>query len=176
MFLWIGCKLPVDYEKEIRSYCLKKNESIGLNTLPFSLPQHISLKISFESAYTDQIAEYLKVFFAPQKPFSVHISGIEKMGQILWLTVEENPILQQLHESLDQQLEKRFKITQHPFDKDFQFHSTLFMDGDGEKIDKMAVILAGYPFARELMVDTIVLGTSKSGKPGSYHVIEEIKL
>ena len=176
MFLWIGCKLPADYEKEVRSYCLEKNKSIGLNTLPFSLPQHISLKISFESACTDQIVEYLKVFFAQQKPFFVHIVGIEQMGQILWLTVEENPILQQLHESLDQQLEKLFKVEQHPFDKAFQFHSTLFMDEDGEKIRKMAAMLAGCPFARELMVDTIVLGTSESGKPGSYHVIAEIKL
>lgn len=176
MFLWIGCKLPADYESEIRHLCLQKNEALGLDTVAFSLPQHISLKISFDSPCTEQITEYLKVFFSHYAPFSVRICGTERIGKILWLTVEENAILQQLHARLDQQLEAFFGIAQHPFDKAFAFHSTLFMGEDQEKVEQMEKALAAYPFARELMVDTVLLGTSETGNAGSYQVIREIKL
>jgi hypothetical protein len=40
----------------------------------------------------------------------------------------------------------------------------------------MEKALAAYPFARELMVDTVLLGTSEMGNAGSYQVIREIKL
>ena len=49
MYIWIGCQLPGSFEKELRSFCLAQNESLGLDTAAFALPQHISLKISFEA-------------------------------------------------------------------------------------------------------------------------------
>lgn len=176
MFLWIGCKLPEAYEQEIRSHCLQQNQKIGLDTVAFSLPQHISLKISFETDRIEQIAADLAAFFSQQKPFSVQIRDASQMGNILWLTVEENSMLQQLHHDLDARLENRFGIGQHPFDRAFQFHSTLFMDQDQEKMGKMAASIADYPFARTLEVDTILLGTSETGRAGSYRVIRQIKL
>ena len=176
MFLWIGCKLPADYESEIRHLCLQKNEALGLDTVAFSLPQHISLKISFHSNHTEEIIAYLESFFAGLAPFEVTIDTLEQMGKILWLSVAENVILQQLHARLDQQLEAFFGIAQHPFDKAFAFHSTLFMGEDQEKVEQMEKALAAYPFARELMVDTVLLGTSETGNAGSYQVIREIKL
>ena len=49
MYIWIGCKLPAGFEREVRTFCLEQNRDIGLNTVAFTLPQHISLKISFEA-------------------------------------------------------------------------------------------------------------------------------
>ena len=47
MYVWIGCKLPESFEREIRTLCLKENDNLQLDTAAFELPQHISLKISF---------------------------------------------------------------------------------------------------------------------------------
>lgn len=176
MFLWIGCKLPAEFEKEIRAFCLEKNGQIGLDTVAFSLPQHISLKISFDTDRPEEILEDLSHFAAGQSPFSVRLLGAEQAGNILWLPVEENTRLRQLHDALDARLESRFGIPQHQFDKCFLFHSTLFMDRDAEKLAKMQAALADYPITRELKVDAFLLGMSETGKPGTCRIVREIKV
>ena len=174
MYIWIGCKLPENFETEIRSLCLKENEDLGLDTAAFTLPQHISLKISFESADFEAILEELSAFLASQRSFSVRIKEPEQNGNILWLPAEENETLRQLHDRLDSLLAERFGIPQHPFDKAFLFHSTLFIDSDRDKIAKMREALLSCPIARELTVSTFLLGLSESGKAGSYRVIRQI--
>ena len=49
MYIWIGCKLPEDFDAELRQCCLEANADIGADTVAFSLPQHISLKISVDA-------------------------------------------------------------------------------------------------------------------------------
>lgn len=176
MYIWIGCKLPEEFEKEIRAHCLALNEQIGLDPVAFLLPQHVSLKISFETDLAEEILEDLTQFAAEQRPFAVRIKGIEQAGNILWMPVAENDRLRQLHDALDARLEHSFGIPQHEFDKCFLFHSTLFMDGDKEKLAKMQAALADYPVARELVVDTFLLGQSETGKPGTCRVVREIKV
>ena len=176
MFLWIGCKLPAEFEKEIRTFCLEKNEQIGLDTVAFSLPQHISLKISFDTDRAEGILEDLRQFAATQAPFFVQLLAAEQAGNILWLPVKENEHLRQLHNALDARLESRFGIPQHRFDKCFLFHSTLFMDGNLEKLTKMQSALSGYPLPDTLRIDTFLLGISETGKPGTYRVVREIKV
>jgi 2'-5' RNA ligase len=137
MFLWIGCRLPEAFENEIRQYCLALNKRISLDTVAFSLPQHISLKISFPTDRPEEVLEDLSAFLGAQRPFRLRITGPEQVGNILWMPVEENKELQRLHQQLDERLQTRFGIPQHEFDRCFQFHSTLFMDADAEKISKM---------------------------------------
>lgn len=176
MFVWVGCKLPESFAEEIRHRCLTLNREIGLDTVAFSLPQHISLKISFETDRPDEVLADLTAFLAAQKPFSVCMIGVEQAGNILWMPVAENDHLQQLHANLDARLESRFGIPQHEFDKCFLFHSTLFMDPDAEKIARMRSVLAGYPAGQELTVDTFLLGISETGKPGQCRIVREIPL
>ena len=176
MYLWIGCKLPEDFEQEIRSVCLKLNKEVGLDTVAFELPQHISLKISFQTDEPDAVVEDLTAFLSAQRPFSVRMESVDQEGGILWMPAAENGTLQQLHKQLDTLLESRFGIPQHEFDKCFQFHSTLFMDNRLEKIRRMKMLLGNYPVDRELQMDTFLLGQSETGKPGSYHVIRQIKV
>ena len=176
MFLWIGCKLPEAYEQEIRSHCLQQNQKIGLDTTVFSLPQHISLKISFETEQVTAILQYLTEILSAQASFSVRLLGAEQFHNILWIPVDENERLWQLHRLLDTQLEERFAIEQHEYDKCFQFHSTLFIDPDPEKIATMAAALASYPIERELTIDTFLLGLSETGKAGSFQVVRELKI
>ena len=176
MFLWVGCKLPEAFEQEIRQHCLSLNREIGLNTVAFELPQHISLKISFQTEEPEAVADFLAGFLAKQQAFSVRISRAEQNGTILWIPAEENDTLRHLHTQLDALLEDRFAIPQHPFDTCFLFHSTLFMDPEEEKIRVMNSLLADYPLARELTVDTFLLGASETGKPGTCRIIREIKV
>ena len=175
MYIWVGCKLPETFAQEIRNRCLEENRQIGLDTVAFLLPQHVSLKISFWTEMDAQVIEDLTAYLSSQKPFTLRIRNAEQAGQILWLPVAENEVLQRLHAELDARLEEGFGIRQHAFDKQFLFHSTLFLDTDTEKIARMQDALAAYPMERELAVDTFLLGCSESGKAGTYRVIREIK-
>lgn len=176
MYLWIGCKLPESYEREIRARCRMLNEMIGLDTVAFTLPQHISLKISFPTDQTEEILSDLEVYLIGQSPFTVQITGLQQMGSILWLCAAENETLSRLHRELDDRLESRFKIPQHTFDRAFQFHSTLFLDADTAKVAQMHHALQDYPFARDLPIDTFLLGLSETGEPGTYRVVRQIKV
>ena len=89
MYIWAGCKLPADFEADIRSRCLDLNRDIRLSTVAFSLPQHVSLKISFQSETYDDILDYLEDFLSKQSPFSLRIQNPEQAGSILWLPVED---------------------------------------------------------------------------------------
>ena len=176
MYLWVGCKLPEEYEQEIRAHCLNLNREVGLDAVAFLLPQHISLKISFQTDRSEEVLSDLETFLAAQKPFAVEILGAEQLGSILWLTVAENEMLTRLHRELDDRLERRFDIGQHEFDKCFKFHSTLFMDPDTDKVAQMCGALQEYPFARTLSVDTFLLGISETGKPGTCQIVRRIKV
>ena len=176
MYIWIGCRLTERFEQEIRQHCLALNEGIGLDTVAFALPQHVSLKISFHTDRPEEVLKELNAYLSSRQPFVLRILAAEQMGNILWLPVAENPVLIGLHRELDQFLERQFGIPQHPFDKAFQFHSTLFLDPDGEKLAKMGAALKDYPFARQLRVDTFLLGVSETGKAGDYRVAQEIKV
>ena len=176
MYIWAGCKLPGDFEAAVRSRCLELNQKVGLDTVAFLLPQHVSLKISFQSEKYQEILDYLTDFLSRQAPFSLRIQNPEQAGSILWLPVEENLRLRQLHEQLDAQLEQHFGIPQHQFDKYFLFHSTLFMDLDTDRIAQMCRMLEEYPIERELQVDTFLLGLSETGKPGECRIVREIKV
>ena len=176
MYIWVGCKLPENFERDIRTLCLEQNRVLGLNTAAFSLPQHISLKISFPSEQHEDILNYLEAFLLKQSPFSVRICSAEQLGNILWLPVAENETLCRLHRQLDTQLEQHFNIPQHAFDKCFLFHSTLFMDEDTDKLSQMCRLLEVHPIEQDLQVDTFLLGLSENNQPGEYRIVRQIKI
>lgn len=176
MYIWVGCKLPEDFERNIRSLCLEQNEALGLSTAAFSLPQHVSLKISFQSEQYEEILALLETFLLSQSPFSLRIRGAEQFGNILWLPVAENETLRQLHDQLDTELEQRFSIPQHAFDKCFLFHSTLFMDENTDKLSQMCHLLEAHPIEQDLQVDTFLLGLSENNLPGEYRIVRQIQI
>ena len=174
MYIWIGCKLPDAFSQKIRAKCLACNEKIGLNTVAFSLPQHISLKISFLSNRWEEILCDLSAWLKEQRSAIVCLRDLQVQGNVLWMSVGENVWLTELHEALDAQLKRRFDVPQHPFDKEFMFHSTLFLDDDVSKLAAMRDILMEEFTEQELPADTFLLGVSPTGKPGSYRVVREI--
>ena len=176
MYIWIGCQLSAAFETELRDRCLAENRTIGLDTVAFSLPQHISLKISFDTPEPDAVLACLTEYLSSRQAFTLRLGKPEQLGTILWLPVEENPCLRQLHRELDDLLEERFAIPRHEFDKAFLFHSTLFLDENTHKLAAMRAALDTFPLPRELPIDTFLLGLSPDGTAGSYRVVARIRV
>lgn len=177
MYVWIGCALPDDFSRDIRRLCLERNRLIGLDESAFALPQHISLKISFDAGERwEEILDFLTSLLARERLFYVNLCAVEQAVGILWIPATENPRLRELHENLDSLLEQSFGIPRHPFDRRFFFHSTLFQDPDSEKLRRMLACLAGAVPDTPLKVDTFLLGLSPDSSPGSYRVVREIKV
>ncbi len=175
MYIWVGCKLPESFEKEIRAKCLAENERIGLSTAAFSLPQHISLKISFPTDRTEAVLAWLRAYLAAQPAFWVKLSAVEQVPGVLWLKAAENADLERMHRELDENLLQLFGVERHMYDGCFLFHSSLFVDPDGQKLTAMARALGTLALPESLPVDTFLLGASPDGKPGNFCVLEEIQ-
>ena len=176
MYIWIGCKLPAGFENELRAHCLAANRHIGLDTAAFALPQHISLKISFDTQKYEDVLVELTAFLSAQQSFSIRLGPAQQFGNILWLPAAENHVLPRLHAQLDELLESRFGIPRHEFDKAFLFHSTLFIDNSVAKLEAMAEAVRSFPLPTELQIDTFLLGVSNNGAPGSYRVVRAVKV
>lgn len=178
MYIWAGCKLPEDFSRSLRQTCAAYNQDIGLDTAAFQLPQHISLKISFQASeeQAPEILDFLETLLSREVPFSVTVLEPEHYESILWLNIAENARLQALHEMLDARLEERFRIPQHEFDKCFRFHSTLFQDDRSDRMQTMYSRLQFFPLPQTLPIDTFLLGISADGKPGTCKIVREIKI
>ena len=176
MYIWIGCGLPAEFEREIRARCERECGALVLDAVAFTLPQHISLKISFDAGEEyEAVLDALEDILHREEKFYVNPLSLEVMGNILWITFRENGTLRRLHGMLDEQLQQRFAIGQHPFDLDFRFHSTLYF-GDTERLGLACQRLAGFPIPEKLLVDTFLLGISPDGSPGSYRVVRQVKV
>ena len=57
MYIWIGAVFPKEYENKIRNICRQVNRKYNVSELSVTLPQHISLKISFQSKEYKNIIE-----------------------------------------------------------------------------------------------------------------------
>ena len=175
MFVWIGCQLPEGFSEQLRS-CCRENAPCGLDFSGFTLPQHISLKISFDAGErSGQILDAVEALLRGESAFSVIPRRICREGRILWVEFVENAALRQLHDLLDRELEGRFGVQQHMFDRNFRFHSTLCM-GAEEALELLNARLADFPLPGELPVSTFLLGLSESGKSGTYRVVRTVKV
>lgn len=128
MYLWIGAIFDKNEENKIRKCCKLVNKKFKVSEEAFTLPQHISLKISFYTENYNEIIEYVKEIMKNQKYIELELNNIRMLNNsIIWLDVKENSRLRQLHNFLNMELEEKFNIQLNGFDGDkFRFHSTLF--------------------------------------------------
>lgn len=176
MYIWTGCKLPEEFESQIRARCVPIAHELGLNISGFTLPQHISLKISFEAGERyPEILDHIESLLRREGPFAVAPAAIEQHGGILWITFRECEILHRLHKLLDSTLEQKYHIPQHMFDKQYFFHSALLL-GDPEKIAQARIALQDFPLPPELKINSFLQGISETGKSGDFRVVRQIDL
>ena len=178
MYIWIGCRLPEAFEHELRYGLREMNVQLGLSEVAFTLPQHISLKISFcvAEGQVQSVIDAIAGMLQKEKPFAVRLGGVEVMGNVLWLNIRNNARLKALHAQLDAMLQKEFGVEPHLFDRDFRFHSTLFLDDNVEKLKAAHDILSQYPNDETLGIAQFLIGTSETGERGTYRVVREISV
>lgn len=179
MYLWIGLGVEENKEKEIRAYCKEINKNYGVNEQSFTLPQHISLKTSFQTDDCKTIINDLKSMFSKNNKMTLEVQDVEMVPCVIWLNIKETEGLRNYHNTILNYLKNKFNIGKIGFDGDtFKFHSTLFQDVDNKelvsdlynKIDKNKLMI------NELEVNRIYFGLSEIGKVGTYEVVDCIDL
>ena len=175
MYVWTAVDLE-DQLGEIKPQVRAIERELGFGDSALTLPFHISLKISFsvsDELYPDVI-DTLFAYLRTVKPFDVHVSSIEMENSIVWIRMKENTFLRQMHADLDGILMERHGIRQHPYDLDFKFHTTLFLDPDGEKIRAAYFGIKELPIPATLRANSLLIGVSESGAIGTYRVTHRI--
>ena len=179
MYLWIGLGLDKENEEFIREYCKKVNMRFKVNEQSFTLPQHISLKTSFDTDKYQNIIDDFKNMFKNNKKMNLKVYDVEMVPGVIWLNITEIPELREYHNLILNHLKEKYNIEKIGFDgENFKFHSTLFQDMDNKEkvselyndIDKSILI------NNELQINRIYFGISDIGKVGTYKVIDYIEL
>mgnify|MGYP003290360078 CR=1 FL=1 len=179
MYLWIGLGIEEKTEQEIRKYCREVNKNYDVNEQSFTLPQHISLKISFNTDNYKKIIEDLKIKFSNNKKLNLNVEKVDSVPGVIWLVIKETLDLRNYHNKILKYLESKYAISKIGFDGDtFKFHSTLFQDEDNKELVKKLYnnIDKNIFENRELTVNRIYFGVSEIGKVGTYKVIDSLEL
>lgn len=175
MYIWVGCDINpkfLEYREKVKEF----NAELNLSERALNLPQHISLKITFEM--DEEIARHCMKdiidLFKEAKPFTAKVEKLEMHdGGIIWLRMEENEQFKALHDELDQ-IAISYAVNQHPFDKQFIYHSTVIMDENTEKLSAMFEKVKDIPYPEELKINTFLLGTSEDNV--NFKVVRRIKV
>ena len=180
MYIWIGLVLEKGDEKYIRDICKEENKKFNISEQAFSLPQHISLKTSFNTNEYVSVIQYLKKELKDTNAIELEVCDLTIIdGKVIWLDIEENTFLRELHNKINYFLKEKFNIGLSGYDgENFKFHSTLFQEIEyNENINKIGLILKEkmkIPFL--VNIKELSFGISEVGRVGTYKVIDKIKL
>ena len=148
MFVWVGIDVGGQYD-EIRAKAMEVDKEMCFKHSCFTLPMHISLKISFE----------------------ISVKQIENHGNICWIRMHENENLNDLSAKINDILAKKHNIPLHEYDLDFLFHTSLFLDDDHHKVEMAYNRVKDTKLPEKLVAKRFVIGTSENGKLGTYKVV-----
>ena len=175
MFVWVGINVE-EQLKEVRSAVDGVFEKIDISNVTCQLPLHISLKISFEienSLFSSVLEDITRVYEACEH-FEIAVKGIEKHENIEWIRMYSNDKIEALATALNGMLLEKYGVPLHEYDLDFIFHTTLFMDDDAQKINAAHSLLGDVYLPERLLVNTLVIGNSETGKNGTYRVYKTV--
>ena len=172
MYLWIAVDLEEQLQ-EIREELDRVERLICSNDPALTLPLHTSLKISFEvdDKYANEVRCAVREYLSALKSFQIVPERVESMGNLTWIKMKESRELSQIHSALDLLMEKKFGVSQHVFDREFIFHTTLFAATDTHKLEK-TLNLPKLP--ESFTARSFIIGSSRSGEAGTYSVDEII--
>ena len=175
MYIWLGINVD-DQLRDVRKRAYEINESLRFANFCYTLPFHISLKMSFEveDSLFDKILADVESYYSQIEPFKIDIKGIENESVIVWVRMCENKRLNKIHDDLNALLLDKYGVGLHEYDTDYKFHTTLFMDGDTSKIDAAFDMVKDSPLPQSITANRFIIGRSPSGKLGTYSVYKEI--
>ena len=174
MYIWVG--INVDQQlSSVAERVREIEEKLGYRNFCYTLPMHISLKISFpvDNSDADQIIGDIRELFRAQSPFEIETVCAELLGGIAWIRMRATERLISLSNELNSMLLSRYGIPLHEYDTDYKFHSTLFMGKEDEVREEFSM-LGNINIPEKLIANRFIIGFSHSGELGTYSVLEEI--
>ena len=177
MYIWVAIDINEQVSK-LREVAENYMNEQGLSSTTFSLPFHISLKISFQISDDkfEDVVNDICGFYKSLKPFQITVKELERVGSIVWITMQDSTELVCIHKKLDEMLFEKYGVVQHEFDKDFKFHTSVLMINNEEQITKAFDAIKDTNIPEILRAEKFIIGSSVEGRAGTYSVIEEIEL
>jgi 2'-5' RNA ligase len=175
MYIWFG----IDVNEQLlplREAIARAEEIVPPDHSGLTLPLHISLKISFYAPahQVEAIKARVLDYYKGLTPFLVETASIQKEDGIIWLRYQPHATLERVQSTLNQFLLEEFGIPLHPYDLDFKFHTTLYMDSNPEKLDKASELLLSQPYPAHVLANRFCIGVSDDGSLGTYSVVETV--
>jgi len=168
------------------TYDLSQKSKISI--LSSRLPQHISLKQSFEVKHIEEIEEYFDSFVSNVGSLEIQLTKVDLClmenettdTQILWYEIMESSELRELHNKLNYELSDKFGIKMQGFDGSaFRFHSTITYDTNKEEIFKNyfdSLKSEGMPYSFNVKEIALLYCPDEKPTPGNFitYKIKEI--
>ncbi len=166
--------LPVDHRTHnlMRALAVEVHQKYQTGLRAASIPPHVTIKQPFQLFDLAGLEGYFDHLAARTSPIEIAFTRLEletafvddaERG-ILWLAVQENRTLRDLHRRINTELAERFEHTQAPYDgPSFRFHATLAVGGPSMEVCRR--IYAEYKDIRvnlQYMAREITLGYSHS--------------
>ena len=176
MILWIGADVDAQLAA-LRDATRKAQAALGFDASLFTLPFHVSLKMSFfvPDERAEEAMDALAAFFAALSPITAAVRGVERENGIVWLRLAECPALDEAHDRLNALMREGFGVPLHPYDSDYLFHTTLFMDADNEKLARACEMVRGVPVPGALTLRRFLIGGTPTGELGTYRVFRAVE-
>lgn len=177
MYIWVGVEVESQIA-EIKKSAFEIEKKIGFENSNFTLPMHISLKISFpvnDSVANDVIYDIEQLYYGIT-PFEIDVDRIECYENISWIRYKQNDKIDEIHDRLNAMLFEKYGVGLHEYDCDYKFHTTLFMENNEEKIRMAYEMIKNVYLPKMISVNKLLIGVSESGKLGSYRVFREVNI
>ena len=173
MYIWTAIDLgrQVDgIRKRAEAVC----SEMGVDNPAFTLPSHISLKISCEidDRFFDEAVERLCEKFDKSPTFEIKTDRLEKNGGILWIKHHPSDELCRLHSDLVDFF-REYRCKEHIFDSDFAYHTSLYV-GAPDVADRIYSEVCNTSIPKTLKVESYIIGCSETGVAGEYRVFKRI--
>ena len=177
MYIWVGVEVESQIA-EIKKFAFEIEKKIGFENSNFTLPMHISLKISFPvpDAVAENVMNDIEDIYRAVIPFDVFIDKIECYENISWIRYKQNDKIDEIHDRLNAMLFEKYGVGLHEYDCDYKFHTTLFMENNEEKIRSAYETVKNVYLPEKISVNKLLIGVSESGKLGSYRVFREVNI
>ncbi len=175
MYIWIG--INVDGQMpSLKEKALLADRELGFKNSCFTLPQHISLKISFDVApqKVDNVIADILSYYEKIEPFYIKPDKIQNCQNICWILHRSCPEIERISLDLNNMLQARYGVPLHEYDLDFLFHTSLFMDDDFTKVAAAYERVKDTPLPEKLKANRFVIGASESGALGTFKIIHEV--
>ena len=162
-FIWICGIVPDDINHQIRQICLKENKELHLSERFFRTNLHISMKRTFHCEEFENMKEDLKQLLTDEKAIYCGYTHLIKVKDMLWLTMDEDARIRQVHQRIDELLKNKYSVPIDTFDKNYLPHITIFHKGDPQNLIRMYEKLLDVLPSKPINISRYAIGSKIKG-------------